>query len=321
MKKFDWKSYLHFSKQERRLIWGIIIVIAGATAASIFWKPKGETSATRRFEQFFTDSAANIASWETKYNSRADSSRDIAETGSLFAFDPNTLDENGWRKLGLPERNIRTIINYRNKGGKFRQPEDIKKIYGVSEAAAEKLIPYVRIEGSGHPYFSGGYQQNYSSNYTNNYAKKTPKPIDINTATEDDWKSLPGIGDVLSKRIVKYRNVKGGFKNIDEVAKTYGISDSEFAVIRPYLTMSENVSPAAAPQTPAAQAVPQPKININTATEAEMRASRAIPYSVIKVIIIYREQHGGFKSVEELKKIPFVTDEMYNKMSPKLTAE
>ena len=146
--------------------------------------------------------------------------------------------------------------------------------------------------------------------------------MDVNTATEEDWKTLPGIGEVLSKRIVKYRNAKGGFKNIDEVAKTYGISDSEFAVIRPYLVMNGNISQNQSPPTANSSALQtQTKININTATEDEMRASHAIPYSVIKAIIIYREQHNGFKSVEELKKIPFITDEMYHKISPQLTVE
>jgi DNA uptake protein ComE-like DNA-binding protein len=49
---------------------------------------------------------------------------------------------------------------------------------------------------------------------------------------------LPGIGDVLSKRIVKFRNSIHGFKSIDDIKKTYGLSDSTFQIILPYLTIS-----------------------------------------------------------------------------------
>ena len=45
--------------------------------------------------------------------------------GELFQFDPNLLPAEGWKKLGLNERAIRTINNYRSKGGKFYKPQDL----------------------------------------------------------------------------------------------------------------------------------------------------------------------------------------------------
>src|SRR6185295_2789370 len=42
----------------------------------------------------------------------------------LFFFDPNTLDDDGWNKLGLPEKTIHTIRNYLGKGGRFTKVED-----------------------------------------------------------------------------------------------------------------------------------------------------------------------------------------------------
>ena len=37
--------------------------------------------------------------------------------------------------------------------------------------------------------------------------------ININTATAEDWKAFPGIGDAISNRIIKFRSSIGGFKN------------------------------------------------------------------------------------------------------------
>ena len=62
---------------------------------------------------------------------------------------------------------------------------------------------------------------------------------EINSATVDEWKAFPGVGDVLANRIVKFRNSMGGFKSVEQVAKTYGLSDSVFQVIRPYLYIKE----------------------------------------------------------------------------------
>ena len=51
-------------------------------------------------------------------------------------------------KLGLSQKIIHTLINYRSKGGYFKTPEDIRKIYGLSKTDADRLIPYVRITSS-----------------------------------------------------------------------------------------------------------------------------------------------------------------------------
>ena len=147
------------------------------------------------------------------------------------------MDEDGFAKLGLNQKIIHTIINYRNKGGYFKTPEDIRKIYGLSKADADRLISYVRIA---------------ASNKTQTSPKKIEPPaavqsethqfkkININTATTEDWKAFPGIGDVIANRIIKYRTSMGGFKSVEQVGKTYGLSDSVFKQIKPYLFLKDS---------------------------------------------------------------------------------
>ena len=159
----------------------------------------------------------------------------------LFYFDPNTLDEDGFTKLGLTPKTIHTLINYRNKGGYFKKPEDIRKIYGLSIADANRLIPYIHIASANNKQTTKPViEKPKSSDQTNqsnqvNQLKKT----EINTATVEDWKAFPGIGDVLANRIIKFRTSIGGFKTVDQVAKTYGLSDSVFQVIKPYLYIKD----------------------------------------------------------------------------------
>lgn len=54
----------------------------------------------------------------------------------------------------------------------------------------------------------------------------TEKKVSINSATQASLDSLPGIGEVFSKRIIEYRTQNGGFKTIDELKKVTGIGDS-----------------------------------------------------------------------------------------------
>lgn len=51
--------------------------------------------------------------------------------------------------------------------------------------------------------------------------------LDINSATEKQLIELPGIGDVIAKRIIEYRSVNGAFTTIDELIAIEGIGNAK----------------------------------------------------------------------------------------------
>ena len=63
----------------------------------------------------------------------------------LASFNPNTADSITFRRLGLPAWMAKNILHYRAKGGKFRKPEDFKKVYGMTEEQYSALLPYIHI--------------------------------------------------------------------------------------------------------------------------------------------------------------------------------
>ncbi|MEO6489803.1 MAG: helix-hairpin-helix domain-containing protein, partial [Ferruginibacter sp.] len=222
--------------------------------------------------------------------------------GVVFYFDPNTLPPDGWKKLGIRDKTIQTIQNFISKGGKFREPEDLKKIWGLHEDQIQRLLPYVKIKETAVDLS----EDNKPVFQSNKYERKNPQPIDINLADTIQFKGLPGIGDKLSKRIVTFREKLGGFYSIDQVAETFGLPDSVFQKIKPYLQYKTEELKL---------------ININTATIDELKMHPYIRYGLGNAIIQYRNQHGNFSNITELRRIMLINDDFYSRISKYLTVK
>ena len=61
--------------------------------------------------------------------------------------------------------------------------------------------------------------------------------ININTADSDELSSLPGIGKVISEKIISYREKNGSFKSIGEIMNVEGIGQSIYEQIRELITV------------------------------------------------------------------------------------
>ena len=65
--------------------------------------------------------------------------------GELFPFDPNDISLDSLQLLGFSRRQAQAILNYRNKGGKFRHRQDFAKMYVVDSAKYHTLAPYILL--------------------------------------------------------------------------------------------------------------------------------------------------------------------------------
>lgn len=211
---------------------------------------------------------------------------------SLFFFDPNLITTKQWHLLGIGEKTSATIKKYISKGGKFKRAEDIYKIWGISRERADSLLPYVKIS-------------NVEEIKVNRTISVPPNKtlIDINKADSADFEKLPFIGPKLSLRIINFRAALGGFYKIEQVGETFGISDSVFQIIKPMLFISK---------------ADLRKININSATIETMKAHPYIRYKIANALISYRNQHGNFTSLDDLKKILIVDESIMQKLIPYL---
>ena len=222
----------------------------------------------------------------------------------LFYFDPNTIGPEGWKKLGLRDKTIKTIQNYLSKGGHFYKPEDLSRIYGLFENEYARLEPYIRIEKKETDVTHFKPVETLTS--TLSVKTERYKVIDINTADTSSYIALPGIGSKLAARIVNFRDKLGGFYSISQVGETFGLPDSTFQKIKQYLKLENG---------------PVKKININTASVDELKAHPYIKYSLANPIVAYRNEHGLFSKIEDIKKVMAITEDVYTKIAPYLSAQ
>jgi competence protein ComEA len=228
-------------------------------------------------------------------------------SSTLFPFDPNLLDAAGWARLGLREKTIKTILNYVSKGGRFRKPEDLERIYGLFPDEYERLRPYIRIAATEYPVAAAKGPEKWPEHQAANKPAGYKRPsVEINTADTSAWIALPGIGSKLAQRIVLFREKLGGFYSIKQVAETFGLADSVFQKIEPLLKLENSAVR---------------KININTASAEELKVHPYMKWGVINAIIAYRKEHGPFRKKEELKQVMAVTEEVYAKLAPYLITE
>lgn len=307
-------DYMTFSRKERiglLVLTGLLVIlfllpviINNQSRGRFIAADTGWMAAAKKLE--ITGSESNqrksFSNQATNHDYAYQYDRSVDPTASLFYFDPNTLSAEGWKKLGLKDKTIRTIQNYVSKGGHFKKPEDLQKIFGLPIKEYERLVPFVKIEKKAEE------ERNSFTETKNQYESRRSVPIaiDINTADTSAFIALPGIGAKLALRIINFREKLGGFYSIAQIGETYGLPDSTFQKIKSYLKM-ENIAIK--------------KININTATAEELKAHPYIKYNLANPIIAYRNEHGSFAKVEDLKKVMTITEEIYNKIGPYLTVQ
>ncbi|MBX2930695.1 MAG: helix-hairpin-helix domain-containing protein [Chitinophagaceae bacterium] len=290
------KEYFTFSKKERNAVIILILIIIVSIVVPYFVNTLPQKIEA---DKALIDTITAIQQNKINPQKRNNTDTTTQVIAELFYFDPNTLDAEGWRKLGLSEKITKTIINYVSKGGKFKTAEDIRKIWGLKKEDADRLIPYIKIISS----FAANKKTDYDKNKQTNERKTIV--VDINTATPQQFWQIPQIGKSFPYRIVQYREKLGGFLQLQQVKEVYGMTDSVYNNILPYLTLST---------------IAINKININTASEQQLSNHPYIEKSVAKAIIIQREKYGKYKSLKDMKqKIIFLTNEVFNKIEPYIT--
>ncbi len=220
---------------------------------------------------------------------------------SLFYFDPNTLDEEGWKKLGIPPRTIKSIMNYKKAGGVFKKPEDLLRIYTMHADDYQRIARYITIEKTKA-------ERKDTLRSIPSHKPEFHKPkfsiVDLNSADTVQLQELPGIGPVFARRIWKYGQRLGGYYNKEQLLEVYGMDATRLEKIKGLITIDTTKIN---------------KIDLNQASFKDLLRHPYLEYYMVKAIAEYRQRHHGIKGVEELKMLPLMYDELYVKLKPYLS--
>ena len=232
---------------------------------------------------------------EVKENKFVDSSKKEKSKITYFNFDPNTISKEQWEKLGFNDWQIKTIFNYKEKGGSWKTKADVKKIYGLAETDYYKLEPFILLPNE------------ISKSETSATKKDYTKKVNINTANAKELTNLKGINsEKYAEIIVKYRTELGGFVKKEQLKEVWNLKIE---------TYNEFVN-----QLELGVVLPQ-QLNLNKATAEELKVHPYIDWNIAKAIIAYKKSHGSYKDVHDIKQIHLITDEIYSKIAPYLTVK
>lgn len=303
------KDYFSFNKGEKRGVIVLLTIIILFTISLHFIKYFRVIDQTdfSKFDEEISEFEKEMIQ-QKRQDSIARSTKYAPKIPTdFFEFNPNETEDSNWLKLGFKEWQVKTINNYKSKGGEFRVKSDVSKIFGITDTLYNLLYPYILLPESLE---KKPYEKNYTNDFPKNnyepYKKKEPIILDVNLCDTTQLQQLKGIGSAFSKRIIKYRESLGGFTSINQLKEVYGITDEIFNQISPNLKLSNTTIH---------------QININQADEEQLKKHPYIGWKIAKPIVAYRKSHGKYTAVSDIKKIHLITDEIYSKIAPYLKVD
>lgn len=215
----------------------------------------------------------------------------VYQQKELFFFNPNTITEDEWIRLGFSPAQAQSIIKFRTKGGNFTRKEDLRKLYVVSPERYAELEPYITIP---------------MDTVINTIVVKPAIPvvIELNTADTALLSTLHGIGSVFALRIVMYRELLGGFHHKQQLLEVFGMDQEKYSVVEARIKVDSTYIR---------------KINVNQATASDLKKHPYISPGVANALINYRKAHGAFRHLSDIMKCHLVNAELYRKIAPYLT--
>jgi competence protein ComEA len=225
----------------------------------------------------------------------------------LAPFDPNALTAEGWEARGVPHFVAQRIMKYKDAAGGFKDKAKIKKMYGLDDSVYQRLAPFMQLpeeaprRGGSFARHDAG-QEGTPSRFVRK--PRNLQPFDLNTADTTQLMQIRGIGRWKALAVVKERNLLGGFVNEKQLAAIWSFKEAPDLVdsVQKYTFVAPGFVPKQVP--------------LNSATFDEMCFHPCIRKPLARAIVAYRNQHGPFKTVDDLKQIAFLKAEDLEKLRP-----
>ena len=297
-----WKDFFYYSKSERRAVIVLIMVIALLITVIQYLPERIGKNYANSFEADSLELASFLAKVQKQEKTTFEKGR-VRETKQLTyklkAFDPNEADSLELAELGLSSFVVRNILKYREKGGRFTSAESLSRVYGLEKAYFEKLKPYIRISETALPPADKALNDTLRKDslpYKKAFKYPEGTLVDVGVADTVELKKIPGIGSVISRRIVGYRKVLGGFYDLSQL--------QELDCITPEMMKWFKLEGGQIQ-----------KLAVNRLSLDKLRAHPYINFYQAKAIVEYRRKWGEIKSLSQLTLLKEFTEKDLNRLS------
>ena len=228
----------------------------------------------------------------------------------LQVFDPNTADSSTLVHLGFKPWQAKNLLKYRAKGGRYRRPEDLKRLYGMTDSMYQALQPYIQIvrtEVDSLRMDSMGRDSlwrdttRYDSMPKWQHVKKDTI-LNLRTADTTELKLIRGVGSYRAKQIVRYRDALGGFVRVEQLKEVEGMESVADSVMKHFVLDSANVK----------------QLNVNTMGVRQLSKHPYLRFEDAKAIYELRRRKIKLDSIEQLYELETMSEETIKKVAPYL---
>lgn len=280
-----WKDFFYYSKSERRAVCVLLALIALFVMAIVLLPEYRNRQGVETLEADSVE-LRQFAAEMQKQPKKNNVAKDAGIPVQLVEFDPNLADSIELSRLGLSKFVVRNILKYRQKGGRFATPESLGRIYGLTEEKFRELKPYIRISEAFVRKPKREWKESalvVQKRDTFQRAFKYPEgtKIDVNRADTLELKKIPGIGSVIARMIVAYRERLGGFCSLEQLLEVKYVNPE---LLEWFKVENDSIR----------------KLPINQVGLEKLRAHPYLNFHQAKVIIEHRRKRGDIKSLSQL---------------------
>ncbi len=269
---------LYFNKQERNGIFLLCLILAVLVLLRLclYYFYNGRLPAE---QLIIAPEHAPKEQAETKSLRVPHNLPDRGHHSHKFVFNPNTVSVEDAMLLGFSKKQSAILLNFRKKGGKFFKAEDLQKLYGMTPALFQSLEAYVLIPKQQVAVRSDSLFQKPRTE-RQHYSRSL---LELNAADSLAIVYLKGIGPGYTRRILKYRNLLGGFHAVEQLREIYGMNDSIYSVLASQIHIDKTLLT---------------KIPVNVVDLATLRRHPYLTFQAAQAIVNYRSKHGRLSEAD-----------------------
>jgi DNA uptake protein ComE-like DNA-binding protein len=278
------QRYFKFTKQQRIGIFLLFAIIISLQAVYFFCNFKSAEKYYPEKQKWLEVQSEIDALKKEKYKDKP----------HVYLFNPNFISDYKGYKLGMSVAEIDRLIAFRKENKYISSAVEFQQVTKISDSLLKVISPLFKF-----PEWTTNKKalvenkkdyKGYEEHKNGALVRKEKKVLkDLNLATQEDLVKIFGVGEALSLRILKQKEILGGFVSMEQLNEVWGLSPEVL------YELNANFRIYSIPYFK--------KIAINEASLKELSQFSYFKYGLAKQIITYRSMNGDFKNIEDLAKI------------------